>query len=126
MLGQISFSRKSRAWAIRRFPDGPRAILSLRSSKARRMVAVLDSPVMCASSAANRSTLSFLIFMAMVERFYQSTTKAGFRIERILLQRTVAPFGRKPGFRTRGDRVRCPAFSSGALGGHGFARSVIS
>src|SRR5439155_7144027 len=59
MLDQISFSRKSRAWAIPRFP-GPRlAIFSLRSSNARRIVAVLDSPVICASSSASRSTLSF-------------------------------------------------------------------
>src|SRR6266576_3092528 len=72
-LGQISLSRKSRAWAIRRFPDGPLAILFRRSSSARRMTDVLDSPVMLASSAANRSTFSFLMFIAMVEKFYQST-----------------------------------------------------
>lgn len=36
---------------------------------------------MATLTSANRSTLSFLIFMAMVERLYQSTTKAGSCIE---------------------------------------------
>jgi hypothetical protein len=76
MLGQISLSRKSSAWANRGFPDGPRAIRSLRSSRARRMAAVLVSPVICASSSPNHSTLSFLIFIAMVEILYQSTMEA--------------------------------------------------
>ena len=64
-VGQISLSRKSRACAIRRPLDARVPTRSLRSSNARRMTTVLDSPVIFANSSANRSTSSFLMFMAV-------------------------------------------------------------